>query len=451
MSNKLIVGYARVSRLEQADSEALEQQIDRLKKKGVSEVFIDIESGRSNTRKEFNRLIKLCEEKKISEIIITRIDRLGRSAITIHKTIEILNRNNIKLNILDAPTDTTSSFGLFNINLMAGLAEFESRLLGERIIHGYNYLRQENKANPRVPFGYKRVDEKYVIDETKLVIVNDIINHILGNGGTLRNTIIYIKEKYNLNWVAQSLSKWLNNPVLDGHTPYGVNKNKNDKSKWDIRYDTHEPLITKDIREKINNKLISNSKKWGANINRENINNYQFASKVYCGCCNYKCYPNKHKRFRCSLRDSRGSNFCENKNTTKLSDLINAVNNKLISRYLELVNLTINNLELNNKINSNPKLVQLNEQLFVLKSLPISDTIQSAIDSTLIEINNIEKSEINLVKLVDTELLEILSTCFSDINFWNTFTLDEQIQIYNKLVNKVIILNGKVIEIILNI
>ncbi|NMG18484.1 recombinase family protein [Brasilonema bromeliae] len=46
----MIVGYARVSTNAQANGEALDQQIARLKAAGAEDIFVDVESGRSVKR-----------------------------------------------------------------------------------------------------------------------------------------------------------------------------------------------------------------------------------------------------------------------------------------------------------------------------------------------------------------------------------------------------------------
>ncbi len=140
------VGYARVSTRQQADTEALDQQINRLEKAGAQKILYDIESGRKDTRKNFNQIINLAKNGVATEIVVTRLDRLGRNVISIHKTIEALQKAGVKLTILDSPLgDTNSAFGWLTINNIAGLAEFESRLLSERISHGTDYYRSNLK------------------------------------------------------------------------------------------------------------------------------------------------------------------------------------------------------------------------------------------------------------------------------------------------------------------
>ncbi|XHR83865.1 MAG: recombinase family protein [Gloeotrichia echinulata GP01] len=122
-----------MSTVEQSlEYDALKQQVKRLEDAGAEVVLVDVESGRSDKRKEFNKLLRLVKEAKVREVIITRIDRLGRSDIDVIKTIQLFNDCGIILRILDAPIDVSSSFGRFSASQMAALADFESRLLSER-------------------------------------------------------------------------------------------------------------------------------------------------------------------------------------------------------------------------------------------------------------------------------------------------------------------------------
>ncbi|NJM18281.1 MAG: recombinase family protein [Richelia sp. SM1_7_0] len=152
------VGYVRVSTGEQ--EEALVQQTERIKKAGVTIIFSDVKSGRSDNRIEFNKLLEQCRNGEISEIVITRIDRLARSIVTINKAIALFNQMGIKLIILDSPVDDLQNpFAKFSLNQMGALAEFELDLLQNRVKHGYNHFREQGKACPQPPFGYARIDE----------------------------------------------------------------------------------------------------------------------------------------------------------------------------------------------------------------------------------------------------------------------------------------------------
>jgi DNA invertase Pin-like site-specific DNA recombinase len=65
-----IVGYVRVSTSEQAEnSHALAQQIARLKNAGAQKVYCDVESGANPNRPQFEELLGLVKEEKLSRLL----------------------------------------------------------------------------------------------------------------------------------------------------------------------------------------------------------------------------------------------------------------------------------------------------------------------------------------------------------------------------------------------
>lgn len=72
------VGYARQSKTDQAD--ALDRQVSRLREAGCDEIIEELISGGDNERPGILQLIKLIERRQVDEILLTRVDRLGRDA-----------------------------------------------------------------------------------------------------------------------------------------------------------------------------------------------------------------------------------------------------------------------------------------------------------------------------------------------------------------------------------
>ena len=122
------VGYARVSSKSQADTDALNQQTERLRKAGAEEILTDIQSGREDSRRNYKKLLKLVKSGIATEIITTRLDRLGRNAIEIHRAIELFRKHEVKFTNLDMPLDGSgSAMEWLTIQNIASMAEFESR------------------------------------------------------------------------------------------------------------------------------------------------------------------------------------------------------------------------------------------------------------------------------------------------------------------------------------
>lgn len=167
---KRIVGYARVSSREQAvDSQALKQQIARIKKAGATIIYQDIQSGSRDNRPALKELMESISEGKTDEVIITRIDRIARSLPKLRECIEIFVNAGVQLQILDQTIDLMTSQGKLMLNVLGSLAEWETDLLSERVRHGKKYRRDKKVANESYPWGYKIVNDKYQLNEAQFL------------------------------------------------------------------------------------------------------------------------------------------------------------------------------------------------------------------------------------------------------------------------------------------
>ena len=451
------VGYVRVSTREQSDTDALEQQTARIKKAGAVRIFSDIESGRSDKRSQFNQMLELCRTGEITEIVITRIDRLSRSVISIHKTVSLFEELGVKLTILDAPIDDVNSpFGWFSLSQMGQLAEFESRLLSSRIKHGFDYFREQKKAAPTPPFGYARVDEKYALDESINTksglsiweVATKIVDYFLQPNATTRGTINYASAFFDKNFTQAGFRYWIQNPTLRGHTAYNMRKNQNHPEKWIVHENTHTPLISEETFELIKERFQENRRRYSYG-EKKLAKPLPLQGQLFCGCCGYRLFIKKSGRYvtyrvRCKKRDTLGDKFCKNKIAIRLQAVMEAVDKKLIARADKIANNTKKSLS--NNIVIPPEVIKLEQQLKTLKTLPKSDIIEAAIKQTKQEILRIEQEQ-EVVGTLDKKRLDLVQKCLSDGDYWKTIKESEKIAIYQKLVDRITILNGEILEI----
>ena len=102
-----IIGYARVSKDDQADS--LPAQVSRLTAAGCSRVITDIESGRSSDRDGLLELMGLVRAGEVSELLLTRVDRLGRDAGFTDALLAQCEANQVQIRALDGGTIETAT------------------------------------------------------------------------------------------------------------------------------------------------------------------------------------------------------------------------------------------------------------------------------------------------------------------------------------------------------
>jgi DNA invertase Pin-like site-specific DNA recombinase len=145
MSKAIYVGYARVSTKHQS----LKQQVDRLHAVGCNKVFKEQISGVSSTRDELENLLNYVREG--DSLVVTRLDRLARSAVDLGNIAKRLEQKRVDLIVLDQSIDTSTAQGKLMFNMIAAFAEFERELITERCREGIEKAKEKG-----VKFGRKR-------------------------------------------------------------------------------------------------------------------------------------------------------------------------------------------------------------------------------------------------------------------------------------------------------
>ena len=123
---RTIVGYARVSTPADVESsQVLEQQVERLKGEGATEIFADIGSSMAEDRSQFNLMMDLIGAGEVQEVIVTRIDRLTRSLTQLGHFMTVVENSGVNLRILDQGLDLRTPTGKLMAHLLGTVAEWE--------------------------------------------------------------------------------------------------------------------------------------------------------------------------------------------------------------------------------------------------------------------------------------------------------------------------------------
>lgn len=124
-----IVGYARVSTMEQS----LDVQLEQLRNAGCTKIFQEKASGVDSERIELAALIDYVRAGDV--VVITKMDRVARSTKDMINISDKLESKKVGLKILawnGQEIITTSASGKMMLVLFAGIAEFERNIMLER-------------------------------------------------------------------------------------------------------------------------------------------------------------------------------------------------------------------------------------------------------------------------------------------------------------------------------
>lgn len=134
----MIYGYARVSsRGQYIDGTSIDDQVRVLKENGAMQIFYDTYTGTKMHRPEFDKMMDaVCDG---DTIVVTKLDRLGRTSEGIIRLIKDLIDRDITVKVLNMGTIENTPVGRLVVTFLAGIAEFERDLIVERTAAGKAY------------------------------------------------------------------------------------------------------------------------------------------------------------------------------------------------------------------------------------------------------------------------------------------------------------------------
>lgn len=187
-----VFAYCRVSTLEQNT----ENQRREIEAAGFNvEPYRIIEeqisgSVAASDRPGFSRLLDRMEHSDV--LIVTKLDRLGRNAIDIRKTVEKLSELNIRVHCLAlGGVDLTSPAGKMTMQVISAVAEFERDLLVERTHAGIARAKSVGRRFGRPPT--LNNEQKQIVIER--IQAGSTISAIAREFNTTRQTILRVKKQ----------------------------------------------------------------------------------------------------------------------------------------------------------------------------------------------------------------------------------------------------------------
>jgi len=140
-----LLGYARVSTSDQS----LMGQLDALQAAGCERVWTDVASGARARRPGLDELVAVTAAG--DTVVVTRLDRLGRSLPHLLGLVEDLSASGVGLRSLAEEIDTNSATGRLVLHVFGALAEFERGINHERTMAGLAAARARGRVGGRPP------------------------------------------------------------------------------------------------------------------------------------------------------------------------------------------------------------------------------------------------------------------------------------------------------------
>ena len=176
------VGYVRVSQERAAKNGygLKEQEADiekHAKYRGIRlfHTYKESQSGYDRDRPQLDKMIEDAKAGRFHVVIFPSIDRAGRSVKDIIDIESVLRRHDIDIVFVREGIDTSTPVGELFRNIMASIAQFEGRLIYDRLYKGKRRKALEGGyTGGWLPYGYRLKDNAVVVVKEEAVVVGNI-------------------------------------------------------------------------------------------------------------------------------------------------------------------------------------------------------------------------------------------------------------------------------------
>jgi DNA invertase Pin-like site-specific DNA recombinase len=205
-------GYARVSTRDQDP----QLQINALAAAGCAPIVKEHASGVAKKRPVLDQL--LGQLRPGDQLVVWKLDRLGRSITFLHRTIEDLTERGIAFRSITDPIDTSTPQGQLQLGILAAFSAFERSLIRERTLAGKARMKAEGRhtGGPAL-FGWE--PDHITVNEHEAALVREVAERVL-DGEPLGRIVDEINARDDYppprrggRWRVTSMRRVLENPT----------------------------------------------------------------------------------------------------------------------------------------------------------------------------------------------------------------------------------------------
>ena len=206
-------------------------------------------------RQQLSQLIADSQKETPKNLLIRRLEDLGDNINQICDRLEQLESLGIEIIALEQDYQS-SKFVSENsqdnkLALMQLLEEVTTNKRKERLSQGHARNRLKVLPPPgKAPYGYRRGQDKYIIDKSTAPVVKDFFEQFL-LFGSLRGAVRYLAKRYGKKIAPSTGKNWLTNPVYRGDLKYRNNQ---------VIRNTHAAIINREEAAQIDRILRRNSR-----------------------------------------------------------------------------------------------------------------------------------------------------------------------------------------------
>ncbi len=117
----------------------------------IFKIYKDVISGKTTSRPSFNQMLEDMRQRKFNCIMVTKLDRIGRSLAHLLSLFEEFNKRGMHFIAITQNIDTVSASGKLQLQILGAFAEFERNLISERTKEGLRRKRDGKRGKDKNP------------------------------------------------------------------------------------------------------------------------------------------------------------------------------------------------------------------------------------------------------------------------------------------------------------
>ena len=122
-------------------------------------------------------------------LVLTKLDRLGRTTKQLIELSQYLEEHEIDLEIIDMNINTKDAMGKMFFTMMSAFAELEANLLSERTKKGLESARARGRTGGRPKLSKEKRETVISLYESKKYTINEIIKMTGVSKSTIYNIV----------------------------------------------------------------------------------------------------------------------------------------------------------------------------------------------------------------------------------------------------------------------
>ena len=216
----------------------------------IEQVYQDL-----GDRQQLEQLLQDCRLKQPDYLLIRRLEEFGNDVQQIGDRLNSLESLGINIVAIEQDYSSFKWHQRDRQELKASLSQLLSQIQQNkrrnRLKQGHARNRLKILPPPgKAPYGYRRGQDKYIVDKSTAPVVKDFFERFL-LFGSLRGAVRYLEKRYGKKISPSTGRNWLTNPVYRGNLKY---------QKTELILDTHAPIINREEAAQIDRLLKRNSR-----------------------------------------------------------------------------------------------------------------------------------------------------------------------------------------------